>query len=141
VKFWDTSALVPLLLTEPASEAVRSLYREDSFLIVWWATRVEAASALARAEQQGLVTRDEIRSTLDGLRSLWRSAVVIQPTEVLADRAERLLLGHRLRAADACQLAAALIAARERPRGFQLVTLDCRLRQAAELEGFSVLPA
>ena len=54
---------------------------------------------------------------------------------------QAVLVEDRLRAADACQLAAALIAARERPRGFQLVTLDCRLRQAAELEGFSVLPA
>ncbi|MFY9343542.1 MAG: hypothetical protein WAT39_13685 [Planctomycetota bacterium] len=56
-------------------------------------------------------------------------------------RARRLLANHPLRAADACQLAAALIACRERPDALGFVTLDSRLAEAARREGFTVLPA
>jgi len=55
-------------------------------------------------------------------------------------RAERLLSVHTLRAADAFQLAAALIWTQESPRGFELVCLDQNLREAAFREGFTVLP-
>jgi hypothetical protein len=54
-------------------------------------------------------------------------------------RAHRLLEAHPLRAADALQLAAALIGVFDRPAGFDFVTFDGILGAAAEREGFSVL--
>lgn len=48
---------------------------------------------------------------------------------------------HALRSADALQLAAALVACDERPRGETFVSLDERLRNAAQREGFTVLPS
>ena len=51
----------------------------------------------------------------------------------------RLLRIHPLRAADALQLGAALVAAREDPSSLALVTSDDQLKQAAEREGFLVL--
>jgi predicted nucleic acid-binding protein len=71
------------------------------------------------------------------LVALWTE---IQPGEVLRERALRLLASHNLRAADALQLAAALVWAEERPAGRIFICLDARLREAARLDGFTVLP-
>jgi uncharacterized protein len=65
----------------------------------------------------------------------------VTPSEDVRERAERLLGVHALRAADALQLAAALIWARERPARLEFVCLDGRLRGIAWREGFAVLPA
>jgi hypothetical protein len=59
--------------------------------------------------------------------------------ESVRERAGRLLAVHPLSAADALQLAAALVAVDERPRGFGFVTLDDRLAAAAVREGFALL--
>jgi hypothetical protein len=53
----------------------------------------------------------------------------------------RLLRVHALRAADALQLAAALVWADGVPSGSVLHTHDRRLATAAEREGFEVRPA
>jgi hypothetical protein len=45
-----------------------------------------------------------------------------------------------MRAADAIQLASALVWCKENPAGESFVCLDDRLREAARKEGFSVLP-
>jgi predicted nucleic acid-binding protein len=55
-------------------------------------------------------------------------------------RARRLLETHPLSAADALQLAAALVMTEERPTGTEFVTFDIRLAEAANKEGFPVLP-
>ena len=46
---------------------------------------------------------------------------------------------HSLRAVDALQLAAAFLAAEQRPTSLAMVTLDERLATAAQKEGFAVL--
>jgi hypothetical protein len=55
--------------------------------------------------------------------------------------AERLVMEHPLRTADALQLGAALVAADGDPQSLELVTLDRRLAEAARREGFPVLGA
>jgi predicted nucleic acid-binding protein len=59
--------------------------------------------------------------------------------EQVAERALRVLDLHTLRAADALQLAAALVASRERPQDLPFVTLDEHLAEAAEREGFPLV--
>ncbi|MFZ1888102.1 MAG: hypothetical protein WAU33_08715 [Candidatus Binataceae bacterium] len=46
---------------------------------------------------------------------------------------------HPLRAADALQLGAAIVAAEEEPMSLEFVTLDRKLADAAAKEGFRVL--
>jgi predicted nucleic acid-binding protein len=69
---------------------------------------------------------------------LWSEIVAVEPVR---RQAERLVGIHPLRAADALQLGAALVATDLNPSGLELVTLDERLAAAAEKEGFSVLGA
>ncbi len=60
----------------------------------------------------------------------------IDPSDEIRASARRFLRMHPLRATDALQLAAALIAAERRPSTLTVVTLDDRLRDAAGREGF-----
>lgn len=139
--FWDTSAIVPLLVDEPQSGFARRLALGDPALVVFWATAVECASALARRERDGGLSRDEAdaaRVRLSTARSAWTEVLA---SEEVRGHAERLLLRHPLRAADALQLAAALTWAGGRPRDHRLVCLDRRLGDAARGEGFHVLGA
>ena len=64
----------------------------------------------------------------------------ILPTEKVRSLAEDLPDSHGLRAADAAQLAAALVWCRERPKQRPMVCFDERLRTAAAALGFSVRP-
>jgi hypothetical protein len=48
VRFWDSSALVPLILREPRTDWAKRLLDEDGELVVWWGSAIECASAIAR---------------------------------------------------------------------------------------------
>jgi hypothetical protein len=139
VRFWDSSAIVPLLVAEATSAAVMEAYEHDPEMIAWWVTEAECVSALARLEREGSLSppsmNDGLRR-LAGLAGSWRE---VQPVEVVRRTAIRLLRVHALRTADALQLAAAIVAAEGHPASLLLVTLDERLGQAAEREGFVVV--
>lgn len=141
MRFWDTSALIPLWIDEPASELMAENLREDGTVVLWWGTAVEIASTLARAEREGRLDAEGVRATLTNVRTLLDSSGEIRPTEPVRSSARRLLRVHPLRAADALQLAAALAWCEGNPQGERLVSLDHRLRAAAEKEGFEVIPA
>jgi predicted nucleic acid-binding protein len=140
VRFWDTSAIIPLVSREPLSDEVRRLLEEDAGMVVWWATRVECVSAISRRAREGsLATEGEAsaRGLIDVLSESWTEA---RPTARLRDLAEQALAAHPLRAADALQLASALIWSESQPRGRLFVCLDDRLRAAASRSGFVLLP-
>jgi predicted nucleic acid-binding protein len=139
VKFWETSAVVPLLVDQPETPNVSGLAREDGDLIVWWSTPVECASALGRLRREGVIDvagETQALALLDSLTRVWTEVL---PSEEVRIRARRLLRVHALRAADALQLAAALLWA-DAPAGQEFVTYDEQLALAARLEGFAVLP-
>jgi hypothetical protein len=73
---------------------------------------------------------------LDALSMAWRE---VQPVGRVRQVATRLLRVHPLRAGDALQLGAAIVASEDQPATLPIVTLDDRLAQAAEREGFMVL--
>lgn len=138
MRFWDSSAVVSLLAGEATTEAMQALAREDPEMLVWWGTETECVSAIARLERQGdlpaAATREALER-LDGLAEAWSE---VQPVEGARRAARRLLRVHSLRAADALQLAAAVVAAEGDPASLEIVTLDERLADAASREGFVV---
>jgi predicted nucleic acid-binding protein len=141
MKFWDSSALLPLLVDEAARTRLFALLEHDTEVLAWWGTSVEITSALARREREGLLTADEVSAALGAMRTLAESWHEIVPSDAVRRTAERLLRTHPLRAADALQLAALLIAADHDPTSLELVCLDERLNVAARREGFTVLTA
>lgn len=138
MRFWDSSAIVPLLLDEPGREQLLAALESDPVMIVWWGTPVELASALSRRERDEALTLAEVTAAIERLRALERAWHEVSPTDAMHGRARRLLRVHPLRAADSLQLAAALSIAGDDPASVGFVSLDRRLVDAAQREGLSV---
>ena len=139
MRFWDSSAIVPLLVRETSSTRSKALLREDSVVLAWWAAEVECTSALARLERDKSLSRKAAVSAYQRLAAFRDSWNEVQPTAGLKETAARLLRVHVLRAADALQLAAAIVAAEGRPSTLGFVCFDERLAGAARKEGFEVV--
>ena len=140
MRFWDSSAIVPLVIQEQGTADLRDLLEQDADMLVWALTGVEVTSALWRRIRNGDLTdaaRNQALDALAALESVWNPALDVAQ---VAARARRLLAAHPLRAADACHLAAALLLCRERTDSLAFVTLDDRLADAARREGLRVLP-
>jgi predicted nucleic acid-binding protein len=138
MRFWDSSAIVPLLIAQAASARAAAWLAQDAVVALWTLTPVEIASALWRlVREEALDERDARRaeSRMDQMLRAGHLVTDVDPVKILATRLLRL---HPLRAFDALQLAAALHWAEGRPEGRMLHTLDTRLARAAEREGFLV---
>lgn len=139
MRFWDSSAIVPLVCAETESRRCRLWLRADPVVVVWSLAPLEVVSALARKKREGGLTPSAFATAkrrLTALEAAWNQ--VTQLDAVLA-RARRLLEVHTLRAADSMHLAAALVVFEERTSGVEFVTFDGRLAEAADREGFTVL--
>ena len=139
MRFWDSSAIVPLLVAEAATKAMQAIAHEDPVMLVWWATEVECVSAIARLEREGDLSSDATLVALERLDAMAEGWSEVQPVEAARRAARRLLRVHSLRAANALQLAAAVVAAEGHTASLEIVTLDDRLVDAARREGFVVL--
>ncbi len=135
MKFWDSSAIVPLLVREPNSADALGWLKDDSDMLVWWGTQVECASAIARRERDGSLDDTASRTAFDRLRILAEGWQEVSPVDAVRTLAARLLRVHDLRAADSLQLAAALVASESDPSSLTFICLDKRLDKAAGLEG------
>ncbi|MYC88559.1 MAG: type II toxin-antitoxin system VapC family toxin [Gemmatimonadales bacterium] len=138
MKYWDASALVPLIVAEPGSRLAQAWLLEDDHVVTWAWTRTEITSAIERRAREGALTRRQRRTVLDRLRSFaagWDE--VIDVLSVRA-RANAVLARHPLRAADAGQLGAALLVNEQLSDPLVFLCLDQRLSDAAEREGLGV---
>lgn len=139
MRFWDSSAVVPLLVEEELTELVLSLYKSDEEAITWWGTSIECASALARLERHAALDTIGTNEAFLRLAALSKSWHEIEPGQAVRETAQRFLRVHDLSAADSLQLAAAFWASEGHPSTLQLVSLDDRLALAAQREGFDVI--
>jgi len=140
VRYWDTSALVPLVIAETETQRMRSLLEEDPHVVTWAWTSVEFASAVERRTRQRELTREQRRAALGRFAELAEVWDEVTDVLVVRRRAMGVLARHPLRAADAAQLGAALAVAPEQGGPLGFVCLDERLHEAAEREGLTPLP-
>jgi predicted nucleic acid-binding protein len=139
VRFWDSSAIVPLVCRETQSPLCRGWLREDPVVLVWALAATEVISALARKRREGGLTAPRFATAkrrLVLLEGAWNEVAAI---DAVRARARRLLEVHPLSAADALHLAAALVALEERTAGVGFVSFDRALGDAASREGFDVI--
>ena len=139
MRFWDASAILPLLITEASTRYLQALAARDPDMLVWWGSEVECASALARLERDATLQPQAAALSFNRLKQLAAGWHEVEPSDIIRETATRLLRVHPLRAADALQLAAAFIAAEQRPSSLEMITLDGRLASAAQKEGFAVI--
>lgn len=140
MRYWDASAVVPLLVQEPRTNDARAALAEDAGIVTWWGTRIECTSAVARLERAGSLSPRQASQAMEILRELTFGWNEILPAESVRETACRLLRVHPLRAAYAMQLAAAIVMAGGRTTHAGFMAFDDRLREAAGREGFRVGP-
>lgn len=136
MRFWDSSAIAPLLVQEKETKLRERDLEQNAILVVWWGTAVELESVLTRRRSEG--TLDELneakaRKKLAMLADAW---IEVEPTDPVRELAKRLIRVHGLRSADSLQLAAALVACGNMPESHIFLSNDQRLLIAASKEGF-----
>lgn len=139
MRYWDASALVPAIVNEAGSDLVDGWLKTDDAVCTWGLTRVELASAIERRAREGALTAGQRRAALKLVVELATAATEVLDLQAVRERGVPLLGRYELRAADALQLAAALVVVEGGIRGLPFVCLDRRLADAASREGFDVL--
>lgn len=141
MRFWDSSAVVPLLVHQKASPLADDWLGQDSEIAIWTLTPIEVLSAVRRLVRERALTEALGAEAEQRADELARACHVVVDVEGAKDQARRLLRLHQLRAADALQLAAALLWSRGSPTAKTFHTFDERLAAAAAREGFRAVPA
>ncbi len=140
MKFWDSSAIVPLVVNEKETDYCLKTLSHDQEMLIWCLSRLEVMSALCRQVRDKTLSDTEFQKAKTRMNDLIERAYEVKAIEKVKQRALRLLEVHPLRAADACQLASALVASQEDPGRLTIVCFDQRLMKAAIKEGFVVNP-
>ena len=139
MRFWDTSAIAPLVVHEAESARADQLIGADPAMVVWWGAPIECGSALARRHREESLDSAGLQAATGRMRKLSAAFIEVPASDELRNHALRTVRVHPLRAADAMHLAAALIASDFSPGALEFVTFDERQARAAELEGFRVI--
>jgi predicted nucleic acid-binding protein len=139
MKFWDSSAILPLIVKESTTPFLLELKKSDDEMVVWWGTETECLSALARRERESGLDRAAVSLAEGNLAKILSRSYEVQPTTEVRRIARRLLMTHPLRAADALQLASALFFSGIQVPELPFVTLDKNLSSSAGKEGFSLI--
>ncbi|WP_409331881.1 type II toxin-antitoxin system VapC family toxin [Trujillonella humicola] len=136
IAYLDTSAIIPLLIEEPASETCTALWDAAADVVCSRIGYVEAAAALAQAARLGRVTDDQQDQSLTLLDHFWDEVTVLPVDEPLVRRAAALAREHSLRGYDAVHCAAALVIA---DPDLVVASGDRDLLAAWETEGLQVV--
>lgn len=140
MRFWDSSAIVPLLVQETSSATFLDILKAaPDDIVVWWGSSTECISALCRREREGAFSSRQISTALARLHQLQDAWTEVEPTERIRRTAARFLRVHPLRAADSFQLSAAWALCADDVSSVEFVTLDVCLAKAASKEGFRVI--
>lgn len=111
IVYFDSSALVPLLVDESGTELCRSLWAGADELVTCRIAFVEVAAALAQANRLGRLTEVEHGRALEGLEKLWLGLSLVEVDAQLSTSAAHLAARLALRGYDAVHAAAAALIA------------------------------
>ncbi|MGC4175532.1 type II toxin-antitoxin system VapC family toxin [Demequina sp.] len=137
IVYFDTSALVKLLVLETGSPLAVALWERADAVVTSRIADVEVKSVLAAAERIGRIDAFPAAAARDRWKELWPGLAKVEVTEALTDRAADLADRRPLRAGDALHLASALLL---KDAGVILAAWDRRLTAAGRAEGLTVLP-
>ncbi|MEX0781004.1 MAG: type II toxin-antitoxin system VapC family toxin [Dehalococcoidia bacterium] len=139
-RYFDTSALAKVHLSEEGTGEVRELLRTARGALTSIITLPELTSALHRAVNRGRVRQDSSEQVRGNMATLWRSLVRVPIDPRLIHAAEELVWRYRLRGFDGVHLASALSMQTQLRESVEFVSFDGALRSAALGEGLAVSP-
>lgn len=135
IAYFDTSAVVPLLVAEPGSARAATLWDGADRVVSVRLVYPETRAALAQAERLGRLTARQLRGAVTELHSLFEGIDLVEVDDALARRAGELADARRLRGYDAVHLAAAN---RVNDPDVVVVAGDGALLDAATAEGMTI---
>lgn len=135
IAYFDTSALVPLLIHEPGSGVARQMWEEAQRIVAIPLLYAEGRAALAQAQRMGRISPGQLRAAVDELDEVYSQIDVVGIDEPLVRQAGALAEAHGLRGYDAVHLAAAQRAA---DPDFVVVAGDRALLTAATAVGLTI---
>jgi predicted nucleic acid-binding protein len=135
IAYFDTSAVVPLLVAEPGSARAASLWAGADRVVSVRLMYPETRAALAQAARRGRLTARQLRDAVTGFDSLFEEIDIVEVDDALARRAGELAEVRQLRGYDAVHLAAA---DRVHDPSVVVVAGDGALLDAATTEGMTV---
>ncbi|HUF97944.1 MAG TPA: type II toxin-antitoxin system VapC family toxin [Ilumatobacter sp.] len=138
VVYFDSSALVKLLLDEPGSDLAIELWNGCDAALASRLAHPEVCAALAATRRNKLLTADEVANALAEWTRFWGSMRPVELTSGVEQLAGDLARAHQLRGADAVHLASALTLDIE---GLVVAVWDKRLHAGAIDAGLAVAPA
>ena len=146
MSYWDTSALLKLFTTENDSPLfLAHVIRSTTPLATSELTRMEIWTALRRKESEGLLSPGDAKTSLakfdsGASRGCWRFVIATDAVRAEFERIVEQCHSHTppifIRTLDALHIASARTAGET-----EIVATDRRLREAALLIGFQLLPA
>lgn len=135
ISYFDTSAVIPLILGEPASERCSQLWNESVRVISTRLLYPEARAALAQAERMHRITAAQLTASVEELESIVTEIDYIEISDQVARAAGELAQTHGLRGYDAVHLASAALASDDE---LVFVTGDTALAAAAQSLGIAI---
>lgn len=136
ILYVDTSALVPLLISEPSSDVCGELWDRADRLTTARLAYVEAAAALAMARRLNRLTATQFAASRELLDELWGIVDVVELDARLMLSAAASAASQRLRGYDAVHCAAAAELSGE---GVVAAAGDKQLLAAWSDEGLTVI--
>ncbi len=138
MKFWDSSAIVPLVVQQPLSKYSLTLLKSDPVQLVSFSTYCEVFSALSRLERERSLKTESFSASEHRLNILCKSWHVASFSPLVESETKRLLRIHPIKCADAFQLASAITCCERNFGAFSFVTFDEKLGNTAVKEGFVI---
>lgn len=137
IAYFDTSAIIPLIVEEPGSAVCERLWAEADRVLSVRLLYAEARAALAQAHRMGRLDAAQLRAAVTELGILAEDLDHVEVDADLVHAAGQLAEDHALRGYDAVHLAAALRLAAD---DLVLVTGDRDLASAGDAVGLNVAP-
>ncbi len=136
IAYFDTSAIIPLLVTEPGSATAERIWMAADRAVSLRLVYAEARAALAQARRIGRLAPTEAATAVRGLDALYAQVSRVEADDLLVRRAGGLADELGLRGHDAMHLAGA-----ERVAGNEVVLIagDRALTDAATALGIAVV--
>lgn len=135
IAYFDTSALIPLIVEEPTTPVCQRLWNEASRVASVRLLYAEASAALARAHRMARLTTTQLDEAMEALEDIVEELDHVEVTDQLVRAAGSLARTHELRGYDAVHLGAGLNVADD---DVVFVTGDTNLAVAAQALGIAV---
>jgi uncharacterized protein len=107
IAYFDTSAVIPLVVDETGSEQANRLWDEADRVVAARLLYAEARAALALADRMDRISGPALRRGVAALERLYEQMDKVETSEVVVRRAGVLAETHALRGYDAIHLASA----------------------------------